>query len=301
MISNALIGIAIPSYKRPEMLARLLDSIAPGIPIAVSDNGASLDAAFRERYPQACFLQQPDVLTVLKNWNKAARAIDAEWIVMPGDDDLYYPSSFERIEAAIRQHPTADILFFGHHIVDEHDSVQETWTPAAETFAAPRGFHVVRLGVPARPPSIVFRRAIYERLGGFCEDFRVTAGDNDFYQRAALMGEVVFVPDVVSGYRVWSSGSTSQTIASRAWLDEIDLWCRRVQAFANSASHYRYPDSLRDEIYLANLRSGIRARRLVHGWLAGWRHAASARYPYRAAPMSQVRLLAQLLLPRRPR
>jgi len=300
MTSDALLGIAIPSYKRPEMLARLLDSIDTHFPVSVSDNGAHLDAAFTARYPHVRFIQETPVIPVTQNWNRAARSVASEWIVMPGDDDLYYPGSFELIERAIRSNPSADILFFGHHIIDEHDRIAETWTPAAEALAAPAGFDRVRLGVPARPPGIVFRRAVFDRLGGFCESFQVTASDNDFYQRAALVGGAVFVPNVASGYRVWSSGSTSQTIASKAWLDEIDMWCRRVQEFAALNSTYAYPDSLRDEIYLANLRSGIRALKARGGHLAAWRHVGAARYPYRARVFSQFKLLVQLILPARP-
>ena len=300
MTSDALLGIAIPSYKRPEMLARLLDSIDAVVPIAVSDNGGNLGAAFTGRYPHVRFVRQEEVVPVTHNWNCAAQAIDATWIVMPGDDDLYYPGSIARIEQAIRANPDADIIFFGHHIIDENDQVTDTWQPAGEVLAAPTGFHRVRLGVPARPPGIVFKRAAFERLGGFCETFKVTASDNDFYQRVALSGAAVFVEDVACGYRVWSSGSTAQTIASKAWLDEIDFWCRRVQDFARQHSTYAYSNALRDEIYLANLRSGVRALKSRGGHLAAWRHVAAARYPFRARPVSQLKLLAQLVLPARP-
>ncbi len=300
MTSEALLGIAIPSYKRPEMLARLLDSIDAGVPIAVSDNGGNLEAVFTERYAHVRFVRQPEVVPVTHNWNCAARAIDATWIVMPGDDDLYYPGSIARIEQAIRANPSADILFFGHHIIDEHDQVTGTWQPIAEALAAPAGFHRVRLGVPARPPGIVFRRAAFERLGGFCETFKVTASDNDFYQRVALSGSAAFIADVACGYRVWSSGSTAQTIASKPWLDEIDFWCRRVQDFARQHSTYTYPDSLRDEIYLANLRSGVRALKSRGDHLAALRHVVAARYPFRASPVSQLKLFTQLILPARP-
>lgn len=300
MTSEALLGIAIPSYRRPDMLVRLLDSIQTDFPVAVSDNGGFLSADILARYPRVRFVRGDTVVPVLENWNRAVRGVASEWVVMPGDDDLYYPESFAILEKAIRGNPSADILFFGHHIIDEDDRVTDTWTPAAESLAAPAGFDRVRLGVPARPPGIVFRRSVYDRLGGFSEEFKVTAGDNDFYQRVALVGRSVFVPDVACGYRVWSSGSTSQTIASKAWLDEIDLWCSRVQRFAAGNSTYAYPRSLRDEIYLANLRSGIGVLKSRGGWLAAWRHVASARYPYRAGALSQFKLLAQLLLPARP-
>jgi hypothetical protein len=291
-----LLGIAIPAYKRTELLDRLLKSIQAPFPVTVSDNGGNLPSEFKERHASVRFLVGPEV-PVLRNWNRAAESQSSEWIVMPGDDDLYYPDSFETIERVLLGHPTADIVFFGHHIIDERDSIRETWQPEHELHVAPRGFDRIRLGAPARPPSIVFRRSLYERLGGFPEDFKITAGDNHFYQRASLVGTVLFASEVVSGYRVWNAGSTSTTIATSDWLREVDHWCTTIQAFCADHTSYRYTNALRDEIYMANLRAGIRALKERGQYVAAWRHVIANRYPFRASPAAQVKLLAHLLLP----
>ena len=294
----ALLGIAIPAYKRESLLARLLDSINTELPIVVSDNGGYLSDTFKARYPAVKFLSGPEV-TVLKNWNRAASSLDSEWIVMPGDDDLYYPDSFATMLEHLQAHPEADIAFFGHNIIDEQDKVTSSWQPSGALLSAPAGFEQISLGAPARPPSIAFRSALFRKLGGFNETFAVTAGDNHFYQRASLIGNTLFVPTIVSGYRVWNSGSTMSTIASRAWMQEIDFWCSNVQEFALNHSNYQYRNSLRDEIYTANLRAGIGALKSRGQYLGAWRHLLTNRYPYKASLLSQAKLLAHLLLPRR--
>ena len=295
-----LIGIGIPTYNRPDMLARLLDSIDADWPIAVSDNGALLDESFKARYPAVNFVSQPELLTMWKNWNCAAQALDAEWILLPGDDDLYYPGAFDVIERAIRANPSADIVFFGHHIIDEHDCILDTWQPAGAALDAPAGFHHLRLGVPARPPGIAFRKAFFERLDGFSDEFKKTASDNDFYQRMTLLGKTVLVPDVVCGYRLWQSGGTLMLLAARVWLEDVDLWTRRMQLFAKLHTSYAYSDALRDEIYMANVIAGVDSLKRSGGGIVGaWRHATAIRYPFRARPLSHLRLLAHLLRPAR--
>lgn len=291
-----LLGIAIPTYKREMMLGRLLRSIQGDYPVVVSDNGGYLSEVFKERFPQVRFLAGDEV-AVLENWNRAANALDTEWIVMPGDDDLYYSDSFAVIVEQLRDLSDADIVFFGHHIIDEYDLIKTTWKPASRRLVAPCGFYEVRHGTPARPPGIVFKAAMFRRLGGFSEVFRVTAGDNDFYQRATLIGNVAFVDQVVTGYRVWTSGSTQQTIATQDWLQEIDLWCVRVRRFAIEQAGYAYPRSLQDDIYLANLRAGIRALKERGSYWAAWRHFFCSRYPFRASILGQLKLFAHLLLP----
>lgn len=291
------LGVAIPAYKRTELLDRLLCSIQSDVPIVVSDNGGHLPNEFKAKHARVRFLGGQEV-PVLKNWNRAARGLDSEWIVMPGDDDLYYPNSFHTIERTLRGCPSADIVFFGHHIIDEQDAVTSSWRPEAELLPAPAGFERIRMGAPARPPSIVFRSRVFNELGGFNEEFAVTAGDNHFYQRASLIGNALFSPEIVSGYRVWNSGSTMSTISTRDWMKEIDLWCASVQEFAHRQSSYKYKNSLHDEIYVANLRAGIHALKQRGQYVEAWRHLFANRYPYRASPKSQAKLLAHLILPR---
>jgi len=294
--ASSFLGIAIPAYKREGLLGRLLDSIRADIPIVVSDNGGHLSDAFKAHYPAVRFLVAPEV-AVLKNWNRAASMLDTKWVVMPGDDDLYYPDSFALMIEQLHAHPTADIVFFGHHIIDEYDQVLDTWHPEAGLLLAPQGFDRIRLGASERPPSIAFRKQLFDRLGGFNEQFTVTAGDNHFYQCASLIGTVLFCPEVVSGYRVWPAGSTQQTISTPKWLREIDLWCDGVSKFALANTDYLYTDALRDEIYIANLRAGIGALKSGGQYFDAWRHLLSNRYPYRASLFSQAKLLAHLLLP----
>ena len=294
-----LLGIAVPAYKRESMLGRLLDSIQAEWPIVVSDNGGHLSDGFKARYPRVRFLAGTEV-TVLENWNRAAEALDTEWIIMPGDDDLYYPESFRTIVNYLERHSGADIAFFGHHIIDEEDRIKSAWKPDARELPAPDGFSEVRRGTPARPPGIVFKAELFRRLGGFSTAFKVTAGDNDFYQRATLIGQVACIDQIVTGYRVWEFGSTRQTIATPEWMREIDLWCDRVRRFALDIGSAVYPRSLQDDIYLDNLQAGIRALKERGGYLAAWRHFFSSRYPFRTSALGQIKLIAHLVLPHRP-
>lgn len=280
------------------MLVRLLDTIPKDLPIVISDNGGHLTEAFKARYARVRFQSGPEV-AMYENWNRAANAMDAEWIVMPGDDDLYYPDSFASIIQLLRSEPNADIVFFGHHIIDENDQIRSTWQPAPGHFKAPHGFNEIRRGTPARPPGIVFKAELFRRLEGFGEEFKITAGDNDFYQRAALVGTSLFVDKIVTGYRVWNLGATKQTIATQEWLREVDLWCARVRCFAAERSTYNYSPTLQDDIYLDNLRAGIRALKERGGYGTAWRHFLRSRYPLRVGALDQLKLIAHLVLPHR--
>lgn len=96
------LAIAIPAYKREDTLGRLLDSIDHAAPVVVSDNGSHLSDGFKSNYATVHFLSGSEV-PLLENWNRAASSLDSDWIVMPGDDDLYYPDSFSKIERGITE------------------------------------------------------------------------------------------------------------------------------------------------------------------------------------------------------
>lgn len=289
------LGVAIPAYKREDTLSRLLDSIGQAAPVCVSDNGSHLSEEFKSNFPWVKFLSDAEV-PVLANWNRAARGMDTDWIVMPGDDDLYYVDSFEKIKLGIARYPDADILFFGHHIIDETDNISSTWIPAEGSYSPPNGLRPLMGGVMARPPSIVFKSALFAKLGGFCSDFVVTAGDSDFYQRAALVGKVAFVSEVVSGYRVWASGSTKQTIATQAWLKEIEYWCSRIRALSIQSGFMAYDKSAVDRVYMSNLQAGVRVLLSRRQWKQAWLHVLKARYPFRARFKEHIRLALMLFV-----
>lgn len=295
MNSNFL-GIAIPTYKREELLGRLLNSIPDGPSIIVCDNGGHLSGSFKKKYTKVRFIVETEASSA-RNWNRAASALDTEWIVMPGDDDLYYKNSFCDVAEELQRYPTSMIALFGHYTIDYQDNIISKWQPSNSIAEAPFGFDKIKYGVEARPPSIFFRSELYKQLGGFNENFNVTAADCHFYQRASLIGATLYSNKIVSGYRVWDSSATNLMITSHDWMVDIDYWTRDIQKFAQKHTKYNYKDALRDEVFLRNMLSGIVAFKLRNRYTDAWRHLLEHRYPYRASLATQIKLLAHLMLP----
>jgi GT2 family glycosyltransferase len=285
------IGVAVPTYQRPEMLRELLSTIPPAIPVAVSDNGSTLSQDFKESHASVSFHCTDTLLPMFSNWNKAARHQGTEWIVVPSDDDLYLAGAFDVANRWIGDHPNADLVVFGHHLIDGDGKVFDTWKPEYSLDDAPRGFNPLRYGVNARMPSVMFRRALYDELGGFNESFKLTAADSDFVQRAALIGRTLYVPEVVSCYRVWGGGLTANRIASDEWMREIDAWCENVAAFDQQHGTHAYTRHFRDEIVIQNLLTGVRMLRSKSGRSAAMSYLRSQDIPKRAKLASYARMI----------
>lgn len=290
-------GIAVPTFNRYEVLKKLLDTIPVSVSVFISDNGATLPESFQQQYPNAGVGKVFPPVLMFPNWNLAANSVQADWVAIPSDDDVYYPKSFSIIERCLEQYDDMDMIVFGHNTIDADGNVLNKWIPQLETCIAPAGFLKFKYGVDARMPSVFVKTALFKVLGGFDEGFRITAADSDFIQRAALIGNVQFVPEVVSGYRVWEGGLTHKKIASAEWMEEIDRWGARIMAFCKEREINLYTKTLRDEIYARNLLAGLASAKRSGGYSASWNHLTSCRYPYRAHLRTQLRLLLWLIRP----
>lgn len=227
------INVCIPTYNREIMLTKLIKSIDKNINIVVSDNGGFITEKMTGQYANVLLKPSNKVLEIFTNWNNAVTLSNAEYVVIPSDDDLYLDNAFDIIISEINKSPDLDVLIFGHHYIDENDNIIHTWNFGRyERFEAPHGFKIFQFGVDARMPSIVFKREFLEKIGLFDTNFKLTAADSDLIQRALLYGTVQFIPKIIACYRVWGGGLTAQKQASKEWLNEIEYWTTKVGALA---------------------------------------------------------------------
>lgn len=294
------IGIAVPTYNREDQLGTLLTAIPEDISIYVSDNGAYLSPEFKAKFPEVDFKTVTgEAVRMFQNWNLAARMVREDWVVIPSDDDIYFDNSFEIIKKYTNIYSAADVVIFGHQTIDENYQKINEWKPRELVeCSAPKGFECFKFDVCARMPSIFFKRSFLEELGYFDEHFKITAADSDLVQRALIKGRSVFIPEVVSGYRVWMGGATHNTIASAEWMREIDYWGEKIQNVLQEIPEYSKEAALiRAELYARNLLAGVSVSKRSGGYVAAWGHMKKCKYPYRALLRTQLRLLSWLLRP----
>lgn len=249
------------------MITKLLDSIyTDQADIIISDNGNFLTETFKKNYPHVVILHLTDPIPMFSNWNNAISCVETPYMMIPSDDDLFLEDTFSTIHSYIDKFPDVDAFIFGHHCIDDTGNIMYTWKPESEMiFLPPLGFDIFKFGVAARMPSIVFRSEIIKSLHGFDESYKITAADSDLIQQVLLQGKTMFVPTVISCYRMWRGNLTSQKQASAEWLDEIRYWTKKIAPIAeqkfnqqgisfNSAQYC-------DEIFALNLLAGMRILR----------------------------------------
>lgn len=257
------VAVAIPTYKRRELLARLIASISTDWEVFVSDNDSSLlplEVSFGEN---VLVSHSPELVGMFANWNRALSLVreDCTHVFIPSDDDLFLPNAEEAVSRTLAQYPDADIVVFGCDLFDEHGHRWAGYRPDhLESFPPGDGFLKFMVGVDARMPGVLFRHDFLKRIGVFDEQFALTAADSDLVQRALLLGRAVFVPEVIGLYQIWSGSLTHARQATDLWMNEIELWTGKIAGLLR-AGHQPSAGKVDIERY----RGEILARNLLAG------------------------------------
>lgn len=270
MKSQSKYSICIPSYRRKNELLTLMNSIRTTVPIVVSDNESYLSEQPELRKLAKFVGKRGPAIPIFENWNNAVRHSETEYFLIPSDDDIYYENSFEVIDDAMKKYPDRDLYIFGHNLVDEQYKIVGTWIPNRfEDYPPGQGIFPFIYGVHCRMPSVVIKRVAFERAGGFNESMTVTAGDSELIHKILLSGTSTYIPEIVSGYRVWASSSTNLTNSCDRWFAECAQWCNTIKLSAESLYGKKFlPPDFKARIMYRNVRSAYSTVKRNRGQLA---------------------------------
>ncbi len=117
--------------------------------------------------------------------NAGMQHLNVSWLTYLNSDDMVYGEAYERL---IRRGDVskADVVYGGCDYVDSQGRFLYSFHPAS-----PRSLKALfRLGnMGFAQPSAIFRKEVFEQLGGFSESYRQVS-DADFYTRAAEAGKL---------------------------------------------------------------------------------------------------------------
>jgi glycosyltransferase involved in cell wall biosynthesis len=155
-------------------------------------------------------------------------------------DDYVRPGFYTKLEQALRSNPSVGAAFCRHIFADENGHLTRislllreesgTWTSGARELARKQRIQT---------PSIVVRRSVYERLGGF--DTRLSwTKDWEMWVRVAAHYPIWYEPEPLAVYRIREGSNTSRCILTGENI-------RDMQKCINIFNDY-FPPSERSEI-----------------------------------------------------
>lgn len=230
------IDVVVVSHRSVETIGACLQRLlsAPGVArVRVVDNDSddgTLDIVQREavRDARLRFIANPDNPGFAVACNQGARDGDAHWLAFVNPDCLVERDTFPRLLAhadALRAHDAADPVdaLLGVDLVDEagvRDGAARRRDPDFAAMLASSAARRLDVAFDAASPLqrveaisgalMLLPRALFERIGGFDEGYRLHAEDLDLCRRARAAGAIVAVANDVRVVHVRGVSSRSR-------------------------------------------------------------------------------------------
>lgn len=258
-------SILMGTLARPgwdEYVPTLLDQTVPAdefITVVDRPTDASERAALEARWPKLSFVFNDDNLGLTKSLNRGLARARGTFVFRADDDDHYFPNRIERQLEAFASTGADFVSSWGEGVGE---------AGKAYLIRAPEGDSAIKRALMKRNvflhPSLAFRRATVERLGGYDESF-IYAQDYALYLagiRAGARFAVVQEPLVRRFY-----AATSISVGRRHAQAMYSCGARILHSAHNQdrASFFR---TLAQYSLLVGAPSSLRrARRRLFGWI----------------------------------
>ena len=218
------ISAVVAAYNAERWIAEALDAILgqtrpPDEVIVVDDGSTDGTARELERFADRVRVVQQPNGGCPAAFNSAFRAARGDFVAMCGADDVWEPRKLEWQEQAIRAHPQVDVLF-GHAIHFGRVECDQPRPPAAGVLDARLLRDDLYRENSVCAPSVVIRRALFERLGPFVEDFG--ADDYEYWMRCLRAGACFYYDSrSLLRYRRHEDNLTGRTVWMLQCLYEV--------------------------------------------------------------------------------
>ncbi len=236
------VSVIIPTYNRAswleETVASILGQTRPPLEILIVDDGST------DHTPTVCagfpppvrYLRQPNS-GVSAARNHGLREAKGEWIAFADSDDPWEARKLEVQLKVLESLPQAQWCITGSTVIDvegrplpgvqswgrvfsafggrtDPDQYFASWLTGAEITVGAEDFQVwwgdafgmLFLGNVVLPSSVLIRKDLADRLGGFDERFRL-AEETEFFHRVAAEAPVAIVTAPLTRYRVGQGAS----------------------------------------------------------------------------------------------
>lgn len=242
MPERSTLDVVIPAYKEkflPNLLQSLVDQTSKNFRVIVSDDASPehLSAVcdkFDDRLPirYVRFGQNMGGTDLAGHWNRSVALSGAQWVLVPGDDDVLEDNCVEAFWNAVAGSRGDSAVFsFGVRVIDENDRIIRSEVKAASA-ASSAQYIRQRLAyeVYAVPAAYVFARDLFEELGGFVPFDNGWHSDDATWALFAARSTMTPVTGAFVRWRVSSLNispfmqrdrvrSTRATLAFLSWID----------------------------------------------------------------------------------
>lgn len=219
-------SVMIPTYNGAKYLKKTLASVlkqdigSSMMQIEVIDDCSTeddIEAIVNEvGQGRISFYQQSKNLGLIGSWNACIQRARGHWVHILHQDDLVMPEFYSKFQTALENNSCIGAAFCRHIFINEEGSQKAVSSVERQTPGILENW-LERIAVEQliQCPSIVVRRNVYEKLGGFCPEAGYAA-DWEMWKRIAVNYQFWYEPETLAYYRSHSLSATSRYTISGA-------------------------------------------------------------------------------------
>jgi glycosyltransferase involved in cell wall biosynthesis len=242
-LNSVLLSIVVPTYNRVGMLQQAIASVfaqdCDDFELVIVDD-ASEDGTWdylRDLGGVRAY-RNPTRLGLAANWNRAISLSRGEYVLVLQDDDLAEPN----LVSTLATHSGPELICFAMCLIDADGRNPEMyWQPERRFVEPPYALLEYASGPAFSSTQLLFRRAVFDRLGGMDETFPI-GSDAEMIMRWLIYCPILMLPDVLALRRRWE-GSVSAAI--QGTLAMSDTMRALVTTISSRARHTLSGEQLR--------------------------------------------------------
>lgn len=221
-------SVIIPVYNGAHFIAEALRNVQsqgyPDLEIIVVDDGSTddLDAALRDSGVPHRLLRQANRGPAAAR-NAGIRAATGEWLAFLDADDLWTPGALRQLAQNLLLHHDASVIH-GKIATLHRDPVGGAWVLVTSA----------RDGFPFSIVAGIFKREVFDHVGGFDEELRY-GEDFEWFARLQAGSSARMIPEVITHRRLHESNMTNDAAATEAGAREAwrRILTRRMRQMRN--------------------------------------------------------------------
>lgn len=224
-MADPIVSVCIPTYNRASLLTGAIESVLSqtfhDFTLLIVDNASEDETEAVVRSfddSRIMYVRNARNIGVRGNEERCLTLARGRYITIMPDDDLMMPENLGVKVELLENHAQVGLVHSKYHVIDDAGKVikyNTNWGhgPDRGSDAIENGQEVLKRMLltynDMNFPTVVFRRACYERLGGFTDRLTL-AEDWEYWMRIAVYYDVAFLASPLIKWRFHAASQTGQ-------------------------------------------------------------------------------------------
>lgn len=223
-------SVMIPTFNRDEFLRQAIESVLQQDPGAGKMEIWVVDDCSSEGNPEGIvkelgkgriqFFKQPKNVGQLNNFETCLNLSKGQLIHLLHSDDFVHPGFYQKLENPMLSDKSIGAAFTRHHSVDKNNVVLSTSEEILENPGIlPNFMYSIASKQSIQTPSIVVKRKVYEKLGGFNKKLKGSE-DWEMWIRIACHYNFYYEPAILASYRIHEKSNSGDSNLTGRFVDD---------------------------------------------------------------------------------